>query len=60
MSAGLVVVQHLKFALIVIKTTETVMMMCKLNIGYQSDYGPEQNYIRIEANLEIKARNQAP
>ena len=60
MSAGLVVVQHLKFALIVIKTTKTVMMMCKLNIGYQSDYGPEQNYIRIEANLEIKARNQAP
>ena len=43
MSAGLVVDQHLKFALIVIKTTETVMMMCKLNIGYQSDYGPEQN-----------------
>ena len=43
MSAGLVVVQHLKFALIVIKTTKTVMMMCKLNIGYQSDYGPEQN-----------------
>ena len=42
MSAGLVVVQHLKFALIVIKTTETVMMMCKLNTGYQSDYGPEQ------------------
>ena len=59
MSAGLVVVQHLKFALIVIKTTDT-MMMCKLNIGYQSDYGPEQNYNRIEANLEIKARNQAP
>jgi hypothetical protein len=60
MSTGLVVVQHFKFALIVIKTTETVMMMCKLHIGYQSDYGPEQNYIRIEANLEIKARNQAP
>ena len=43
MSAGLVVVQHLKFALIVIKTTETVIIMYKLNIGYQSDYGPEQN-----------------
>ena len=60
MSAGLVVVQHLKFALIVIKTTETVMMMCKLNNEYQSDYGPEENYVQIEVNLEIKARNQAP
>ena len=60
MSAGLVVVQHLKFALIVIKTTETMMMMCKLNNGYQSEYGPEVNYIRIEAKLEIKPRKQAP
>ena len=60
MSAGLVVVHHHKFALIMIKTTETVMMMCKLNNEYQSDYDPEENYVRIEVNLEIKARNQAP
>ena len=32
----------------------------QIEYWFQSDYGPEQNYIRIEANLEMKARNQAP